>query len=162
METLLRYWSERAPREKALLAGGGAVVAAALIYLVLIEPAWNGIARLQRSLPATRAQAAQLDALLGDVSALKTRPQVAAISAAEARATLEKSLAGAGLKAARIQPLSEGDLQISFTNVPYAAWSTWLAETERTLGARATSVTATRAAAAGQADIELGLRLARR
>lgn len=162
MDALLRFWSERAPREKAILAGGGLVLAAALIYLLLIDPAWTGIRRLERGLPAARAQAAQLQSLLAEAGALKARPQIAAVSAAEARATLEKSLAAAGLKATRIQPLSEGDLQLSFANVPYAAWSAWLAGTERTLGARAHSVNATRASAAGNADIELVLKLARR
>lgn len=162
MEALLRFWSERAPREKAILAAGGVVVVLAILYLLLIEPARSGIARLQRGLPVTRAQALQLESLMREVSVLKARPQVATISAAEARDTLTKSLAAVGLKAARIQPLSETDLQLSFTNVPYAGWTTWLAQTERTLGARATSVTATSVPTAGNADIELTLRLARR
>jgi hypothetical protein len=46
--------------------------------------------------------------------------------------------------------------------VPYANWSSWLADTERTLGARAVSVNATRANDAGKADIELVLRIVRR
>jgi general secretion pathway protein M len=162
MEALLRFWSERAPREKAILLAGGAVVVAALIYLLLIDPARSGIQRLERGLPAARAQGLRLQGLLVEANALKVRPQVAKVSATEARAMLEKSLAAAGLKAARIQPLSDSDLQLSFSNVPYAGWSTWLADAERTLGARAVSVNANRSAAAGNADIELVLRLARR
>jgi general secretion pathway protein M len=162
MDALLRWWSERAPREKAILAGGGAVTIAVLIYLLLVEPAWSGIRLLERNLPGVRTQAAQLQGQLAEVGALKARAQVATISATEARSVLEKSIAAAGLKATRVQPLSEGDLQLSFTNVPYAGWSAWLANTERTLGARAISVNATRATAAGNADIELVLRLARR
>jgi general secretion pathway protein M len=162
MEALLRFWSERALREKAILAAGGLVVLAAFIYLTMIEPAWTGISRAERGLPATRAQAAQLESLLGEVGALKAKPQVAAVSASEARATLEKTLSAMGLKAARIQPLADSDLLLSFTSVPYASWTTWLADAERTLGARAISVSATRVTAAGQADIELVLRLARR
>lgn len=162
MEALLRFWSERAPRERAILLAGGAVVLAALIYLLLIDPVRTGITRLERGLPAARAQAAQLQGLLVEANALKARPQVAKVTATEARAMLEKSLAAAGLKAARIQPLSDSDLQLSFGNVPYAGWSTWLADAERTLGARAVSVSATRTTAAGNADIELVLRLARR
>lgn len=162
MDNLLRFWSERAPREKMILGTGGAVVVAALFYLLLIEPARSGIERLERGLPATRAQAARLQTLLTEVNALKARPQIATISASEARATLEKTLVTAGLKAARIQPLSEGDLQLSFVDVRYANWTTWLADTERTLGARAHSVSATRVTEAGNADIELVLRLARR
>ncbi|HXF47680.1 MAG TPA: type II secretion system protein GspM, partial [Burkholderiaceae bacterium] len=64
MDALAQFWGERAPREKAALLAGAAVVLAAIVYLLLIEPAATGIARLERSLPATRAQAAKLEALL--------------------------------------------------------------------------------------------------
>ena len=59
-------------------------------------------------------------------------------------------------------PLADGDLQLTFANVPYAAWSTWLARVERELGARAHVVTARATATPGAADIEVVLRLARR
>jgi type II secretory pathway component PulM len=46
--------------------------------------------------------------------------------------------------------------------VPFAQWSSWLAATERELGARAISVKATGTGTPGQVDVELALRLARR
>jgi general secretion pathway protein M len=162
MDRLAAFWNERAPRERAVLALLGAIVLLALLYLMLVEPAVAGIKRLERGLPQVRSQTAQLDALLADVKALKARPQVATVSAAEARGALDKSLATAGLKAARIVPLSDGDLQLTFANVPYAAWSVWLAGIERELGARAISVVANSNGTPGQVDVELALRLARR
>lgn len=162
MNAIAQFWTERAPREKAILASGAAIVLIALLYLLAIEPAVSGIARLERGLPQTRAQAAKLDALLGEVKNLKSRAQVATVSPQEARGALEKSLAAAGLKAARIVPLADGDLQLTFANVPYATWAAWLARTERELGARATSVNATATATPGNVDVELALRLARR
>jgi len=162
MDKLLSFWHERAPREKTVIALLGAVVALVIAYLLLIEPALTGIKRLERGLPQARSQAAQLDALLGEVKALKARPQVATVSPTEARGAIDKSLAAAGMKAARIVPLSDGDVQITFANVPYSAWSTWLAGLERELGARAISVTANGTATPGNVDVELALRLARR
>jgi len=162
MDKLLAFWMERAPRERAVLAALGAIVVIALLYLVLIEPAVNGIKRLERGLPQTRSQAAQLDSLLGEVKALKSRPQVATVSPVEARSALDKSLASAGMKAARVVPLSDGDLQITFANVPFATWSVWLAGIERELGARAISVNANSNGTPGNVDVELALRLARR
>lgn len=162
MDTLLRLWAERAPREKQMIASAAAVIAAALVYLLLIEPAWTGISRLERGLPTTRAQAAQLAGLLTEAAALKSRPQVATVSTQDARAAIEKSLAAAGLKAKRIQPLADGDFQMAFADVPFATWTTWLAGVEGELGARAAAVTVNRTSAAGNADIELALRLARR
>ena len=162
MDRLLAFWNERAPREKAVLVALGAIVVAAVLFLVLIEPAVTGIARLERGLPQTRSQAAQLDALLGEVKTLKSRPQVATVSPTEARGAIDKSIVAAGMKAARIVPLSDGDLQITMANVPFAAWSVWLAGLERELGARAISVNANSNGTPGNVDVELALRLARR
>jgi general secretion pathway protein M len=161
-ETFLAFWRERAPRERAILATGATIVLVAILYLVFVEPAVAGINRLERGLPRERARAAQLDTLLGEVRSLKSKAQVATVSPQEARGAIEKSLAAAGMKALRIVPLADGDLQLTLSNVPYAAWAAWLARTERELGARATSVTATGNATPGNVDVELALRLARR
>jgi general secretion pathway protein M len=161
MEALRQFWSEREPRERALIGSGVLLAGAVLLYLVLIEPAVSGIARLQRALPNTRAQSAQLEALLVEVRALKSRPAVGTGAGTDAQAAIERSLAAAGLKAVRIVPLANGALQLSFANVPYAAWSVWLAAAERELGVRATAVTVKATAAAGNADVELALRSGR-
>ena len=131
--------------------------------LKLIEPAWTGIGRLERSLPQQRSLAAELDALLGEVRGLKSQPQVATVSPSEVRGAIETSLTRAGMKAARIVPLSDGDIQLTFANVPYGTWAAWLAGIERELGARTTSVVITgKDATPGNVDAELALRLARK
>ena len=162
MEELLRMWNERAPRERLVLGALGVLVLLALIYLMLVDPAWSGIRQLERALPQARAQSGQLDALLNEVKTLKARPPVATVAPSEARGAVEKSLSSAGLKATRIAPLADGDLQIGFANVPYAQWTAWLAGIERELGARALRVTANATATPGNADVEIALRLARR
>lgn len=163
MEALRQFWAERAPRERAILLLGGALLVAVIVYLVAIEPAWTGIARLEKSLPQQRANAAELEALLAEVKALKARPAVATMSAADSRSALEGSLAKAGLKAARIVPLSDGDIQLQFSDVPVSKLAPWLASIERELGARSTSVTVTgREANPGNVDADLALRLARK
>lgn len=163
MDALKQFWAERAPRERSILLIGGALLLAVIAYLIAVEPAWTGIARLERSLPQQRANAAELEALLAEVKALKARPAVATMSATDARGALEGSLTKAGLKAARIVPLSDGDIQLTFSDVPASKWAPWLASIERELGARATAVTVTgRDAAPGNVDVELALRLARK
>ena len=163
MDQLKQFWAERAPRERSVLLVGGMVLLAVILYLVAIEPAWTGIARLEKSLPQQRANAAELEALLGEVKTLKARPAVATMSAADARAALESSLAKAGVKATRVVPLSDGDIQLTFTDVPVSKWAPWLANAERELGARSTSVTVTgRDATPGNVDVDLALRLARK
>lgn len=161
-ETFLAFWRERAPRERAILAAGVTFLVIVLLYLFVIEPAATGIPRLERRLSLDRARAAQLDTLLGEVRSLKSKAQVATVGPQEARGAIEKSLAAAGIKAARIVPLADGDVQLTFSNVPYAGWAAWLARTERELGARTTSVSANGTATPGHVDVELALRLARR
>jgi general secretion pathway protein M len=163
MDALKQFWAERAPRERSILMVGGILLLAVIAYLILVEPAWTGIARLERSLPQQRANAAELEALLAEVKSLKARPAVATMSATDARGALEGSLSKAGLKATRIVPLSDGDIQLTFSDVPVSKWAPWLASIERELGARSTAVTVTgRDAAPGNVDVELALRLARK
>lgn len=162
IEAVQRFWQERGSRERLALLAGAALALLALLYWLLIEPPVTGIAQLQRALPTARTQAAQLDALLAEAKGLRARPRVATVGPGEARVAIEKSLASAGLKAARIVPLADGDVQMTFANVPYAGWATWLAGAERELGAHATSVLANATATPGNADVELALRLARR
>ncbi len=162
MDALRNFWAQRAPRERLALSAAIVVLLLAAVYLLLIEPAAVGIPRLERSLPATRTQAEQLDRLLAEVTSLKAKPQAAVLPPAEARAALERSLEAAGLKATRIVPAADGDLQITFANVPYAAWSAWLAAAERELGAKTSVVSARATGTPGTADIEMSLRLARR
>lgn len=163
MDAIKQFWLERAPRERLILGAGGIVLILVLLYLMLIDPAWSGIGRLERSLPQQRAQAAELESLLGEVKGLKSQPQVATVSSAEVKGAIETSLGRAGLKLTRMVPLSEGDIQLTFANVPYGAWATWLAGIERELGARATSVVVIgKEGTPGNVDAELALRLARK
>jgi general secretion pathway protein M len=160
-DMLRQFWTEREPRERTALAAAAVFAGAAVLYLALIEPAYSAIARLQRSLPNARAQSAQLDALLLEVRALKARPTVAGAGGPDAPAAIEQSLAAAGLKAARVVPLANGALQLTFSNVRYAAWSVWLASAERELGMHAVAVTVHATGTAGNADVEVALRSGR-
>ena len=163
MEALKLFWAERAPRERSILLVGGFALLAVIVFLLLIEPAYTGIGRLERSLRQQRAGAAELEALLSEVKTMRARPQVASVSAGDVRAAVDASLSRAGIKAARIVPLSDGDMQLTFSDVPYASWAPWLAGIERELGVRATSVTVSaRDKTPGNVDVELALRMARR
>jgi general secretion pathway protein M len=161
VSTLNAFWAERAPRERRILVVAGALIALVVIYLLFIEPAASGVARLQRSLPQARGQSAQLDALLAEARSLRKAPAAATPAAADARSTLVKSLEAAGMAPARNDPLPNGDMRLNFTNVPYAKWTTWLATTEQTLGVHTVAVHLKSSGTPGNADIELSLRLPR-
>ncbi|WP_229425303.1 MULTISPECIES: type II secretion system protein GspM [unclassified Massilia] len=59
-ERATAYWIARSEQERRYLGVGFGVVLLALVYMGLIEPAVEGRAQLQRSLPELRQQAAQL------------------------------------------------------------------------------------------------------
>ena len=160
MQALRNFWSERAPRERAWLTAAGAVLGAAVFYLVAVEPAWLGSHRLERSLPATRAADAELKSLLAEARSLRDKP-AAAVSGGDPRALIEGSAQRAGFKPTRIAAGAEGEWVASFANVPFAAWSGWLTELERSSGLRVIAVKAKAAPTPGQVDLELSLRARR-
>lgn len=159
--SLISLWQQREPRERRLIALAAGVLAAALVFLLFVEPAVTGIARLERTLPGQRAQVAALDGVLAEARQLKGRATAATAPPGEVRTQLEASLKSAGLAAAKISAGGDGGLQLSFVGVPYSTWAAWLEQAERDTGVRAVAVQA-KAAQAGRADIELTLRPARR
>ena len=66
-----RHWQRLAPRERRLLSWAGAIAAIALVWTLGIEPAWQTVTRLGTGLPALRAQAAQVDALIAEARTLQ-------------------------------------------------------------------------------------------
>ncbi|HYB49774.1 MAG TPA: type II secretion system protein GspM [Burkholderiaceae bacterium] len=159
--TLIRFWSERGPRERRILLLGAAFLAALMAYLLFIEPAASGIVRLQRLLPQTRAQAGRLETLVAEAKSLRAMAPAATPDAADARSAIDKSLREAGLKSTHSTVLPGGELHLSFLNVAYGPWTTWLFTAEHTLGVHALAVRVKANETPGNADIELSLRLPR-
>lgn len=158
---ILQFWSERAPRERRILTLGVLFLLLLALYFTLVAPAASGIDRLHRLLPQAGAQAAELEGLVAEAKRLRAMPPVGTSASADARAAIGTSLEAAGLQTAHNVPAPNGDLHLSFVNVPYSKWATWLATAEKTLGVHTVAVTVKAAAAPGNADIELSLRLPR-
>jgi len=156
-----QYWSQRAPRERRLLTAGGVFLGVVVLYLLLIDPAVTGIARLQRQLAHARSETAELEALVAEAKRLRGLPPVAASGAADARSAIGASLASAGMAPVRSTPLANGDLRLEFVNVPFSRWSAWLAASERTLGVHAVAVSVKATATPGNTDVDVSLRLPR-
>lgn len=132
-ESLSRRWARLAPRERRLLTICGSVVGIAIVFLVLIEPAWTTYRRLQVQLPLLRTQAATVDALTLEARSLQ-RASGGKMSPAETRQALADSLRAAGLVGAlediappSDQPNSDAGLQVSVDRVSAPALMQWLA-----------------------------------
>ncbi|WP_420227104.1 type II secretion system protein GspM [Pigmentiphaga litoralis] len=132
-EGLSRRWARLAPRERRLLAICGTVVGLALVFLVLIEPAWTTYRRLQVQLPLLRTQAATVDALTLEARSLQ-RASGGRMTPAETRQALADSLRQAGIAGTlediappADQPTSDAGLQVSVDKVSATALMQWLA-----------------------------------
>lgn len=125
-------WARLAPRERRLLGMGGAVAALAVVFLLLIEPAWNTYQRLQVQLPLLRTQAATVDALTAEARSLQ---QVSSgrMSPAETRDALAASLLQAGIVATLedVPPTpdtsaADGGIQVSVDRASATTLMQWL------------------------------------
>ena len=152
------WWQGLSRRERIITAAGAALVAAVLLYLIAIEPAWKARARLAAELPKLRAQAAEMDALAQEAGRLKGAG-VGAESAAAAKTALEQSAARGNLGAVRIALLDEQRLSANAKSVPAWQWLAWLEQTARESRLRIAhakvSRTPTRAVVDGEATFEI-------
>ena len=57
------FWMQREPRERRILAGGGAILVLVILYLLLWEPAFEGQRRIEKALPQMRSQLAEMETL---------------------------------------------------------------------------------------------------
>jgi type II secretory pathway component PulM len=119
---LTRYWNSASARERLMLAVMVLFVCGALLFAVLVRPAW----RLVRDAPATlqtldakvlamRAQAAQLRAAPAALPTVATQP----VSA-------ERELSGPGATVSEARD-SSGATTVTLKNVDGAKLGAWLA-----------------------------------
>ncbi|MCO5105872.1 MAG: type II secretion system protein M [Burkholderiaceae bacterium] len=162
LETLLQRWQLTTPRERRVVIAGAALLAIAVVWLLLFEPAWDGRRRLQSELPAMRSQVAQIEQLAGEARRLGAVP--AGNDAPQAvRARLEQSIDAAGLKPALAQLTLTGNLfELRFKSVPYAAWLAWLEAAARETRLRVVDAAVTRETGIGVVSVRLALEMPRR
>lgn len=122
-ERATAYWIGRTEQERKFLLVGGAVAALALLYLVLLEPAFTGREQLRRSLPELRQQAAQLEALAAEAKAVAAQPVVAVTPLT--REALAASMAARSLNPASLSVSGEYT-KIQLNGVAFANLMAWL------------------------------------
>ncbi|MBS0309362.1 MAG: type II secretion system protein M [Proteobacteria bacterium] len=127
-DALTAFWGERNERERKQIALAGVVALLALVYAVLIDPAYSGRAKLQKNLPTLRQQAADMQAMAGEAGALANN---AAPPAPEmTKEGLDASMASKGLKAQNVAVT--GNLaKIQLSAVSFAGVVAWLDEVQK-------------------------------
>lgn len=159
MTPLLRErWRSLATRERVMVSAAATVVVLGLVYALLIEPAWQGRARLLQELPALRAELASMDAMASEARALSSQVS-ATIAPQRMRQAVEASLERAGLSGELAQIGASGnDIELRLRNAQFAAVLDWLAVVQRELRVRPTRVEVARAEGGTvAAQIVLGL-----
>jgi general secretion pathway protein M len=147
------WWRGRAPRERAALAVGGALLGGLLAWSLLIGPAWRTARSAPAELDRLEVQLQQMQRLAAEAKALKGAPPV---SAAQAAAPLRAATERLGDKATIV---FQGDrATLTLTGVSGGALRAWLAEARSAARARATEVQLTRNAEgfAGLVVVSLG------
>jgi len=155
MRLLGQWWIGLARRERLATVAAATLVAATVLYLAAIEPAWRTRARLAAELPRLRAEAAELDALAAEAKKLKTRTR-ALESPGQTKAALAKLLAERSIAAG---PIREGDdqrLLVSVRRAEAASWLAWLRDASTELPLRVASARISRVGP-GLVDAEVAL-----
>jgi general secretion pathway protein M len=123
------YWAQRNQRERRLLAVAAALILIALIYLLLLNPALSGRARLQKDLPLLRQQAAELQALTAKAASLSNQ------SAERPASPLSKDAVEAALKSKGLNPQSvalSGDMaKVQLSAVAFPGLLDWLDDAQK-------------------------------
>ena len=129
------WWTGLSRRERIATASAAALVAAAALYLLAIEPAWRVRARLATELPRIRAEAAEMDALGLEAKKLGARA-LGAETPAQAKAALGRLLAEKNLPPASIQDTDDQRLVVSLRRAAAESCLAWLKEASSELPLR--------------------------
>lgn len=136
-ETLGR-WDTLALRERWLLGVAALVLTLFVLDQLAVSPALRGIARLERELPQRRAQLAQVDWMADQFAGLASRSGTP--SAQTLAAELERLLKANTLSAELLPGGDTTSQEIRIGNVQITRLLQWIADTQRDLRVRATSL----------------------
>ena len=123
-----KFWRERTPREQGLLLTTAATLVLGVIYFALINPALDGRHYWQQLLPQLRVDRAQMQSLAKQLGSAPTASQ--AVTPKTDRATLERSLADAGIKPASLE-VSDELVRLRWADVSFNALTNWLVRIQR-------------------------------
>ncbi len=123
-DTLRARWEALAPREQALVAAAGVLVALALLWWVALAPAIGTLRAAEEQHRTLDAQLLQMRRLQAQAQAMKSQPrQSQAESLRQLEATIREQL---GLTAR--YTIAGERVTITLANTPAAALSQWLSQ----------------------------------
>ncbi|MCC6195889.1 MAG: type II secretion system protein M [Burkholderiales bacterium] len=156
MSAIADAWARASVRERRMIAVAGVVVAAALGWTLVWQPAVADIARLERDLPRQRAVLAAARAQADAIVALERTP--APVRTQEPLAAVERVVAERGLRpAVSLLDFSEGRVRITFAAIRFDALPGLVDALAKTAGVRVTDAVVTHRVEPGMVRAELVL-----
>jgi len=136
-EFLDRYWTARAPREKALVACAAISILAAIAYLVLLGPGRAARERLAARLPVMRAQIDDMRQQQKEIVILRKKLG-AASQRTDLRTLLESSAARTPFASAMERLVAGSGEKVTMRASPVAFddWLAWVEGLQRDFGVR--------------------------
>ncbi len=156
-DALNHFWSAREAREKQMLLTAAGVIAAALIYVVLVSPALLARKNLSKSLPQLREQVAQMQALSAQAATLTAANNTPVVALTQAG--IEASLQTHQLKARNINMLVSS-AQVQLDAASFAQTLAWLAALQSGAHVSVTAAKITPLASPDQVDASFTLQAA--
>jgi general secretion pathway protein M len=161
---MIHYWQTLQPRERRILALGGLVLLAAMLFLLVIEPALEQRSQTRERLADARAELAWMQTHAPEVAARQERePRTGPRSrdSGDGRSLIahvdaSARAAGLGEQLDRVRPTEDG-VAIVFEAVPFGDLMRWLGELETDAGIVPTRIALERGARPGRANADLHL-----
>jgi len=153
--SLSAFWRRCSARERTVLAAGGLLAAAALLYVLLWEPGMAARRSLSSALPRLRAQLADMQLQRKEIMALRGQIDAAA-SRGDLQTLLQASLRQTAFAESveRVSALPDGGAHVLVGSAAFDAWVEWLERAQREFGVRVRSATITPRAPGGRVRIE--------
>ncbi len=132
-----QFWGMRSGKERMLLYAAGAVVFAALLYLLLLEPVLAARKQLSAALPGLRAQVEDMRLQQKEIAAL--RKKVAATSQhRDLKVLLQASIARSSFVNAvdPIESISSDAALLRAGPLIFDDWIVWIQSLQREFGVR--------------------------
>lgn len=121
-------WDKRPAKERRILGIASLVLAPVAVYFLLWQPAHDAVAKLNKSLPTLRMQAALVKQQAAEVAALKQRSQPAVLPPAAMKLAIENSAVSFQLRSSieALDGVEPNGVRITISSVPYAKWLSWM------------------------------------
>ena len=124
MDAARAWWNKLAPRERALVAGAGAVVALALLWWVALAPALGTLRSAGEQHRLLDAQLQRMQRLQADARRMQAAPR---LNHDESMRQLEAAI-GQQLGTSARYSIAGDRVTITLTNTPAPALAQWLAQ----------------------------------